>query len=912
VTSLAHVDAAELAVSDGRVRALARTAVARMHLLVLAVTALAPLLWFARTGLVTKGVDSFFSLHPEGRIGQSLYGWDARTSAGSPAFDVITLGLNAAQGWLALAGAPLAAVQCAILLALSSTAVVGMYVLARSILRVPRGSVAGSLACAFAAVAWVVNPFALGFVWWHQLLIEFTWAVLPWLLVLLVASVRGTMPAARWAALAVLLVVVGCAAFPHAYLPGLAALCALLAIGVLAGVRPRLRAAARAVGFAAVVGLALAWWLVPSAEVLGALYAQASVGESSLEQFQYASLFSDLPKVVTLTALPHLYSTVNGVPYASWAELVTSPAGRGLSFVLPSVALIGVGAALRRRGSRGVGVVLALAFALGAFASKGLNAPFGNLNLALSELPFGAAFRHPVDKFSFLVVPPLCLLFAFGLRTLFGRRPTRPVGLAAALVVTGALAAPWWTGDVIPPGGGQLPSAWVELPASYERVGQALGRAETGGKTLVLPYSADGGAAFRWRHGIQPNLDPLLQDWAPDRSVLAKSTGYGPSDLVGEALAEGTLRGDERVFALARLWGVDRWLVHKDWASDYFPKPVTPEAATLFLANPAGVAPTEGTDRDGRAIELPAGTRTLQLYARVDLAPEREDVLLEVGPFVLQANHEGYFALRDVERGIWAPALPPPSVGQWHLLGLSFDQGAVSLSVDGVPRTERLPLDGSVPRGVTLVPACETCGEVILTAPHASTSETPLPPRAQSVDGAPARMISTPELDLWGQRALPLVYAATASQPLAEPLTPVRLLDAAGAVADDSAPVLLPPDADPGLALDPGASTSWRRLDPTRLAGSVHVDGRTLLVFGQTFDRRWRLTVEGERLAASSQLRVNGFANAWLVEGRGILDWQLSYEPQRRIDAGIMAAAALLGLGLLVLAVSLVRGRRAL
>jgi hypothetical protein len=171
-------------------------------------------------------------------------------------------------------------------------------------------------------------------------------------------------------------------------------------------------------------------------------------------------------------------------------------------------------------------------------------------------------------------------------------------------------------------------------------------------------------------------------------------------------------------------------------------------------------------------------------------------------------------------------------------------------------------------------------------------------------------MVSTRELDLWGQRALPLVYAATTSRPLAEPATAASLLAAADAVAEDAAPVLLPPDADPALALDAGARTSWRRLDPTRLTGSVEVEGRTLLVFAQTFDRRWRLAVEGRSLPSSSHLRVNGFANAWLVEGDGVLSWELSYEPQRRIEFGVIAGAALLGLALVVLAVSLVLGRR--
>jgi hypothetical protein len=136
------------------------------------------------------------------------------------------------------------------------------------------------------------------------------------------------------------------------------------------------------------------------------------------------------------------------------------------------------------------------------------------------------------------------------------------------------------------------------------------------------------------------------------------------------------------------------------------------------------------------------------------------------------------------------------------------------------------------------------------------------------------------------------------------------LLDAAAGVDHRTAPVLLPPDADPELRVDPAARTSWRRLDPTRLRGTLEVRDRTLLVFSQTFDPRWRLSVDGESVPGTRHLRVNGFANAWLVEGSGTVQWQLSYGPQQRITAGVAGGAGLLALALIALAVSLVRGRR--
>src|SRR5206468_3004835 len=111
---------------------------------------------------------------------------------------------------------------------------------------------------------------------------------------------------------------------------------------------------------------------------------------------------------------------------------------RVIRFVLPLMALAGVGFAFLPGGRRHRGSILALTLSaiLGVVLSKGLNPPFSSLGLKLMELPFGGAFRNPVDKFSFLLVPSMCLLFGFGLALMLPRRGAfRAIAVGALLIV---------------------------------------------------------------------------------------------------------------------------------------------------------------------------------------------------------------------------------------------------------------------------------------------------------------------------------------------------------------------------------------------------------------------------------------------------------------------------------------------
>jgi hypothetical protein len=883
----------------------------RAPLVIMVAAALAPAIWLA-DGQPLKSVDSYFSLHPEGRVYSSAYAWESRVSAGEPQADLATEWVNWSQGQLGRLGLPVAAIQVIFLVALAGFAIFGMYRLVLEL--VPLDSTPyARLIAASTGVLWVANPFALSFVWYHQLGTEFTWAVLPWLLYLLSEGIRGARPWTWYAPLTVLLTMAGGPGLPPVYVVPISILFMALALTWVWQCPDRFAAFGRATVFAASFVAGLLWWLIPTLPVTSFVVDQSRIEAPSIDQLRYVSRFSDIPNVITLTAQPVLYEgSGTFVPFVPWAWAVTSGIGRILRLALPLTAALGAVTAYRIKPLRPTAVALSAIALIGIFLSKGLNAPFAWVNLQLLErVPFGDAFRHPVDKFSLLLVPSICLLFAFGVASLLRNR--RFLGGSACLaLVCGWLTFPWWTGLVVPRGGGPVPSEHVSIPPAYDVIGTSLNEAPVGGKTMVLPYSVNGASAFRWRSGVQPNLDPLLQDWAPNRSLIARVTGFAFADVVGDTLAFGVRRQDPRTFSLARLWGVDSWLVHADWAIDYIPMPITPHAANSFLINSSRPPPTPIV-RFGQHVPLPDSLRALNLNVYPAERPISQDQLLQVGPAILQFNREGYFGLWEPRRGIWEPdASPLLQYETWHTVDLQLGGGTMTLVVDGISHETTVPLS-RIPDYATVLPPCGQCGMIQISKPRVGGSLTSSQTRGSGIAYAPALTAESEFLLLHEQPALPVVYAAHVGAVTPHPATKPRLLAAAAALQHEDYPVLVPARLRSDIGdLDPFSWTTWSRNTATGFSGSMHLSGTTVLVLSQSFDPRWKLEVDGRPVPDGDHFVANGFANGWIVRGSGSVLWSATYERQRVYSAGLTASAALATGCLLLLILSVAsRSKRA-
>ncbi len=878
----------------------------------------APTLWF-RQGLALKGVDSFFSLHPQGRAAGAFSLWDARSSAGEPT-RVITSLVDSWQSALAELGLSVAAIEWLTITVLAGIAVSGMYLLFLAVSGTERADVVNRFVAAAVAVAWVANPFTLSVVWWHQLLVEFTWAVLPWLLLLLYWAIQREKPMWLLGPALALGTSILLAAFHDVDLPLIAALLVAYGLAFLWSARARRPAAQRGAIYLGCLTLGLAWWLLPTLAILPDLYREASVGPfpgSALGVLRFSSAFSNWPNVLSLTAEPALHQTYGGVPYVPWINLIQTPIGSTLRFVFPAMAAVGAAMGVRDHTTRAVAIAAAACVLVGMFLAKGLNAPLGGINATTLDLPFGAAFRHPFSKFSLLIVPSFCLLFGFGLSTLASRLILRPLAVVLAIIVCGYMALPWWTGSVIPDGGGLVPSARVALPDDYSRLGALLTQAPTAGKTMVLPYSADAQAAFLWQHGIQPNTDCLLQDWQPNRSLICRASGQRYADRVGRTLAGAAQGLDPRAFSLARLWGVDRWLVHEDWDSQYLATAPAPETANAFLDDLHKPAPA--WPRGDKTLPAPRRGRDLQLAVRINRAPAKDDPLMVLGSAVMQINRspqfngqpikgEAYFALRDSSHQLWLPGTAV-ALRQWHQVRVRVSGRKLRLYVDGVPqgvlefcraRRGECQIAPGAPRGwipwvdpspsVTVLAAGQGAADLQITKPRLVARTSVQAEPGQKMDAPTTPLKTTSLLRLWRQKALPLVYAARNGTVLSGRFSQERILAAAAEAAGTDRPVIVPSQR-LAAGLDGGATASWNRDSATKYDGSLELSGSTVIVFNQSFDDGWHLTVDGREVPKSQHFVANGFANGWRVEGSGRLAWTLTYAPQRWMNIGLIVGA---------------------
>jgi hypothetical protein len=277
---------------------------------------------------------------------------------------------------------------------------------------------------------------------------------------------------------------------------------------------------------------------------------------------------------------------------------------------------------------------------------------------------------------------------------------------------------------------------------------------------------------------------------------------------------------------------------------------------------------------------------------RIDEPPQREDPLLRLGPVNLQVNREGYFGLHETRRGIWDPGLPLVELGVWHELRLAHDGAELHMVVDGVKRGNGVPMPDGLPPAAHILPACESCGATKLGQPIPSRSRYgPSSPPASGL----RRLSVSPALRLYEQDALPPIYAAT-SMVTHSRITNEALLQSASELALEPTPVVLSEATRQRFNLsvadlDPTARATGRLISPTNLQGSVRIQGQTVLVFSQTYDPRWRLVIEG--VANDRHFVANGFANGWLINGRGRLDWELVFRPQRSYFIGITAGIAM-------------------
>ncbi|MDQ1694925.1 MAG: hypothetical protein QOJ03_278, partial [Frankiaceae bacterium] len=162
-----------------------------IRLLVAAVGA-TPLVWFHYDQML-KTVDSFFPVHFLCCDTSGFFSWDARVGTGLPTNLAPIAVFDYVVSWFAT-HVSVSLAEAGTLALLGSLAAVGMALLAEELIRVLQKDsrrLAPLIAGGIAGVFWVVNPFALSYVWYHTLFLEATWAEIHRLLYVLLRATRS-------------------------------------------------------------------------------------------------------------------------------------------------------------------------------------------------------------------------------------------------------------------------------------------------------------------------------------------------------------------------------------------------------------------------------------------------------------------------------------------------------------------------------------------------------------------------------------------------------------------------------------------------------------------------------------------------------------------------------------------------
>ncbi len=94
---------------------------------------------------------------------------------------------------------------------------------------------------------------------------------------------------------------------------------------------------------------------------------------------------------------------------------------------------------------------------------------------------------------------------------------------------------------------------------------------------------------------------------------------------------------------------------------------------------------------------------------------------------------------------------------------------------------------------------------------------------------------------------------------------------------------------------------TWRKMNPTHFEVNVKSEAPFILVLLQNYDDHWRVYVNGRQIPEANHLKVNAFANGWLIEEVGNLTIKIVYETQKLIEASTLLSLFLSALLLILL-----------
>lgn len=536
-------------------------------LVLVTISLLLPLIWL-RSGLaVTYAEPGFIYIADQRRLfDMARFIWSDGFATGTENTRVVTmLSYYALTSGLEAIGFSAVARQYLLFGAVLASASLSMYCVYLCLSDFAEPSRA-RLAATVAALFYILNPFALNFLW-HRFTSSLFGLPLPPLLLLMTIHLWNGAPLRRGLAFPLILTVFSITAINPAYAIPLALPAFVWAIFELLTGNLRVRRLPRVlIGLLPIVLVTIllnSWWILPMMANLTREYRQ------TLDAIDpYETLFAVSKARALLYTLRLLDSNIRwlGVRYEpGWVE-----------FLIP---LVGMMALLRNPGRTRVFLLAGVLLVAGLWLGKGSHPPGENAFLFLFDnAPFFKAFRDPYDKLGINGMFSFALLIGLAMESVpwhrlvgFGRMLTGGGMVVVLILLLGVAVWPMWTGDVFslyaPSFTGpadEVPETHVEVPYYYYEAAGWLAADPLVYRLFFLPQSPFDFIIYDWPHGYIGG-DFGTVDLILNRPAIMQYTGNKDLDVmratINEELASG---GTEKAARLLGLLNARYIMVRKD------------------------------------------------------------------------------------------------------------------------------------------------------------------------------------------------------------------------------------------------------------------------------------------------------------------------------------------------------------
>lgn len=536
--------------------------------------------WF-RGAYLIKGGDGFMPLAPQLYLQRNAQVWSIQNLGSSSGLNIVNYLFGLQLKLMRFLGLGVVGSEKVLFYAFFTMGGIGMYLLFLEL------SESGKryLGAVTAGLFYMMNAYSLSETWGHQTGALFTYGLLPFILFLFVRGIKSRNH------LKSILIIIGmwflvpmAMTNPGFWLPLWGAQGAFAAYYLWINRKDRETVRRSAIFSISVAGswvLACLWWIVPLASVLTDAYQGIKASGKPEDIYSWTSKSSVMQNSVRLLGDWTIYKKYAGDPYYSWAPFYTSFPFVLLSWVPPVLAF---GAYAFKRSRKYVPFFAGLALVV-LFLVKGPQAPFGFINAWLFKyMPYAGAFRSTYEKLGSLIALAYAFLIGVSVTSIFdalkvwasSRKgslqsilPAAAVGLIL-IILFGALAFPFWTGEIIWNGGDFRPSMRVQIPGYYDQMRAWFERQEGDFRVLSLPPQVvERSSAYKWEHGYFGS-DSIDGAYTGEKAIVSSGMqSWNSDDMNRKALSELVGQESDVAARLFSLMGIRYIIVHNDFDYDY-------------------------------------------------------------------------------------------------------------------------------------------------------------------------------------------------------------------------------------------------------------------------------------------------------------------------------------------------------